>query len=426
MRPGWRWAWSSSGVWIAPVAVAVAIWYAGQSLAYTADPWIVAHSAAGFAPLMLTIPLAAAGAAWEGSRWRHAGWTAIPWSRDGLASAVPLLAPVTAAGVLASLAGMAAEMRTGTGTFLPDVRFLAPAVLLPVAWTVAAFALGTSLNGLWAVPAALGGAYAALVLPITVTNPVWLRHLTATRMNGACCETSADVDWRALAAPSLVALGLLAASWLRLNHHGAIPAALMVGAAVAGGALLAHGLGRGAQVPRDPSALVCAGAAPVVCVWPEHANLAASASGIAAGMTGKWAAAGLPVPDRFTERLAPASPASHSFALSRRSSDPGIRQAFAMAMLPPVPPPCAASPSRDAVWRGADAYPLLLAWLMRTGGSSAAEIAGMLGGEGGGGRVLAAAEQAASRPAAEQRVWFARNLTALSRCDVPAAFDSAP
>lgn len=420
---------SSSALWVGPIAIALTIWYANKSSAYAPfDPYVVEHTAAGADPLFLTLAVVAACAAWEGGRLRRAGWLEWPNVRSPLVTVTPLLAPPLVAGLVATVAGLVWKLHIGGAGLLPDTRFLPTFIIVVIALVLFGFAVGACLPPAIAAPATLVGVYLWMALPSTVSDPIWLRHMSGSKL-GICCGLEFDIDGRALAAPFVVSAGIIGSALALLYARSrtaatrTLVAALPLILGLGGGAAIAHGLPREPVTARSSSLLICSDGAPRVCVWPEHRQLLQEASELASQVVAAWSHIGVGAPSEFTEAFVP-SPSSgqRNIGLRTGADNTDIVHAFSLSMLPEWPE-CEADWAGTAdqpAFLGADAYDSVLAWFEATAGIPREALERDYGNDGTDGEpsVLATVDRVRSLAPQDQQAWLQTNLAALSTCDV--------
>jgi hypothetical protein len=350
--------------WFAiPIAI-FAGWYA--SLLYPSDGYAVGATAAGTGTLPFVGPFCAACAAWEGSRLRRAQLWNAPSVRSQATIALWSLLPTVLVGLLAVIVAISIELaRLGAG--LPDMRFVAMALLDLIAYSALGFAAGLLLPFAVAGPLAIVVAFVWLAF-VPAIQPVWLRHLTG--MFRDCCGLQEDLAPRALLASSIVDLGIIGAAALLVARStvwrrvGGAVATLTV--AVASGVLLVGGMTYAPAIPRDTTALECRTITDAtVCTWPEHQARADEVADIVANVRAGWQLANIDAPSLFTEAhptVVPADALSFRF-VSWSSTRDDIVRALAAAMLPTWPD-CPGGPT------GVVALEYLEAWHAASGGMS--------------------------------------------------------
>lgn len=421
---------SGSTLWVGPLVVALALWYANRTAEYApdVDAYLVEHTAAGADPLFLTLAVVAACAAWEGGRLRRAGWIGLPHARGPFLAAAPLWAPPLVVGLVTAAAGLLWKLHLGGVGLLPDLRFIPTLVIVVAALTLFGFAIGTRVPVVVAAPSVLIAIYLWMAIPGAISNPIWLRHLSGSKL-GACCGLETDIDVRALLAPIVVSVGMIAASLLLLSARPAVAARSTAAAKLAllagliGGAVLAHDLPREPVTARSAEQLVCEEGTPRVCVWPEHRHFLIRTSALATNANAAWARYGVAVPREFTEALvAPDARDQRTFATWSGASDTELSQALALSMMPAWPA-CADQIPEDMnqpVFAGDVAYDYVLAWFEATAGLPLADP-GQDASEDDAfdqSAVTQTVNRVRALPPEQQRPWLEHNLAALSSCDV--------
>jgi len=165
------------------------------------------------------------------------------------------------------------------------------------------FGLGVRLPIVMAGPVTVLGSYVLMVVPL-VLEPSWLRQISG--MWTSCCFIDTDLDPRAVAATSLIGIGLLVAAVMLVSPQLALWTA---GLAALGAVMIAFALA-GLAVNRDSytamvprvGELQCAGTAPQVCVWPEHGDDLSTLAGLTPQVTSAAVQLGLTVPTVMSEQ----------------------------------------------------------------------------------------------------------------------------
>lgn len=390
----------------------------------TSDPYAVALSAAGTVTIAFVAPICAALGAWEGARFRRAGWWSLPHVRSRAVIAASSAAPVIVAGSIAVAAASELQL-VRAGLFVPDVRLLALTIVVIAAHTLLGFAAGLWAPVVVAAPAALVVSFLWMAFPAAM-DPLWLRHLNGSL--STCCMVQQDLALSAVAAAALVASGMIAAALVLIVqqawHRGrAVISILPILVAFVAGSVIASPLGPDPAVARAAAALVCSTdpTGVEVCVWPEHARRLDEVRRVAVRAVTKWDAAGIPAPRRFSE-LEPANAADPAFGFSLRSTEADIISALAYSLLPPWPS-CAETGPYPSAW----ARDQLYAWFAATAGMSEPELVLRFDVPAPPGEQspIAVARALRSRPLADQRLWALSNLEAARGCqaaplDVPA------
>ncbi len=427
----WAALWRRSlAVWLLPLFLVLSIARLQGQPASQAG-YAVALTASGSGIVFLLAPLAAVCAAWEGARLRAPRLREFPRTRPLVQFVGQLILPTLAVTWGALVLSVAAAV----GARTPDATILFSAAFVILAWALLGFALGAVLPAAVALPTSLLAGYLWMALPGAL-EPVWLRHLTGFWFD--CCLTDQALSGRAVTGTALVAVGLLAAAWTLLAVGALRPRLIRIGLPVGTAAvpaviacLVVSSLGPTPTVPRT-SAVVCSPASPVICVWPEHKELLASAQDVAREAGSRWRAAGLAVPDRFSEKASDAgqgvagrnaaglSVIAGSTITVGFGDQPGpndLLTSFVVAILPPPVPRCADT----GPFLGADAYGYLSAWLFLVAGMPDDQIEQRVDAA-----ALIVAHRVEGKAPTERNHWIARNLQALAGCDLRADDGTAP
>lgn len=273
---------TTGGVWIAPLVLGwvwlVTAHEASNEPAYWAgNTVLVGHTLPFYAPAC------AAFAAWEAGRLRRAGVHRLGAVRGRYAIAFSVLWPVALLGVAAVVACLiTVRLQTGVAHDWPHPGVLAMAGYLIVVHTAVGYGLGMMLPRILATPVILVVDYLCLVMPVTITSPMWLRELTGW-LDAPYGDVTITVNPMALVVPMLMATGFLAAvlvsaqiaQWRR-NRFVRIGAAA-VASAVCLGVFTASAVAPVRNWTGDPppqartDAPVCADGSPRVCVPVEAA-----------------------------------------------------------------------------------------------------------------------------------------------------------
>jgi hypothetical protein len=277
----WLRARSSVPFWGGLVILSLMLW-AGMQAAngFTVERYWPALLTYAGASLPLTLPLAGAIAAWQGhAAARREAQSST--SRDRLLQAARKLWPVLAPLVLGYLAVLVTTVSTsGLPAAASPEAMLVPLSLFGLAVTACSFGyiLGTVLHAGLAVPAAGVLLYAWYRMPEPVGGSVlaW-RHVTGFNLSDCCLwvDVAPNPTSQVIAlASGAIAVWLLALLvWIRPGWRRAVAvtaAALALATVLAVVAPTVPRLGEAGWVPRDAAALVCSGAAPQVCLWPEQ------------------------------------------------------------------------------------------------------------------------------------------------------------
>ncbi|MFJ8044563.1 hypothetical protein ACIRBX_29080 [Kitasatospora sp. NPDC096147] len=311
-------------VLVAPVQVVLAVLLLRKpAVAGQVDGYWTGATAVAMWALIVVAPLGAACAAWEAGRIRQAGWAGWTPARGGLHVAARALGPVLAGGLSALVAALlTVRWEMGAAPGGPDPLILGAAVLVLIGQLAVGYAVGLLVRPVVAVPVVLVADYLWNVYP-PAGDPLWLRLLPGPVRD--CCDSGSVPLPGAVAAPALLALGLLAVAGAVVVHRwhparsgppglpglprlsgpalGMVVAPLLLAAAAAGSVGLVRDLGLDPYRARSAAELVCRQepGGPEVCVWPEHAGRLPTASAALAGASARLAAAGVPVPKVITE-----------------------------------------------------------------------------------------------------------------------------
>lgn len=393
----------SPALWLAPLVVALCVYYA-HGLGSETDFYPLREWTRGLSTVFLAGPVAAACAAWDVARMRVGGAFDIPSARSRVVVLTDLLWPVFVLACLEVLVGGVSR----AGLTPPPASVLPVAAAAIAAQIALGTALGAYLRPATATAVALFTSYAWMVLP-SAGEPLWLRHLNGAWMS--CCQIQHDIAARAVLAALTVNVALIAAAVLLTSElprrvaTASTVGVLVVG--VVGGAIAAAPLGADPVGPRQAT-MSCSATEPQVCLWPEHTKELATVTAVAAEASGAWRAAGITVPNRFTESLP--GPDTASFGIVTGASRDEIVMSLADSLLPPWP--------ACAEVAGYPAYPAsnrARLWL--------AQLAGVrttpqdLGFDE---RDITAVRRVQSAPVEQQREWFEAARTALAGCDRPA------
>ena len=363
----------------------------------------------GLSTMAIVVPIAAALAAYEGSRLRSARVRAYPGVRSPTAIALRSLLPVYVAAMVAvGVATLRTTLPVG-GIGPADLVAICVPLAMGAGFLAVGYTLGLALPATVALPLAPVATWFCLVYPGAI-EPLWLRHLTG--YFSECCLIDTRPAPAAIAAPILVGLGLLGASWLTWSRIArsmrAGGAVVIVGAALALGAVLVSDLGASPTVARDPSELLCRGTTPRVCLWPEHSGAAELVAARARRAGARLAARGVRVPATVSERPE-AQRDVWRIGLGDEIDEPAVDSVLLQGMLPDLPACAETKPYPADEVRGA-----LLLWLADAGGVRRDVLGDSLPED----RRLADRVRTGDRAA--QLAWFRSNVAALGRCGTPA------
>ncbi|MFJ7989983.1 hypothetical protein [Streptomyces sp. NPDC096351] len=356
--------------------------------------------------LGFTVPACAACAAWEGARIRRSGILTSTPVRSPLAIALSVVTPVLVLGLVAVLLPLLMLLPYAQG--LPggaSFAVIGLELLVVTAHSFLGYAAGFVLPRLLAAPAVLMAVWLWMAYPAAL-EPFWIRQLNGHNLN-ECCALDQVVDGRAVAAPALVAGGLLLAAviWIQGRRFAARALApVVVALGLAAGAVIGMPLGYQAGVPRASSELSCDAGTPAVCLWPEQMQEAAAIRSLSSRAAERLARLEVPV---ATELTLPAV----------RPRDDQIIASVALSAIPSEPPRCAES----GPWPGNIAQGPLMAWLVQTAGADMRFVQGSYTSED-----VRTVKQVMSLPESEQTRWFRKNAATLKNCVERPALNPAP
>ncbi|MFE0106943.1 hypothetical protein [Streptomyces sp. NPDC059009] len=401
------WLRSQAALYAVPLMLALAYYFLRSSLVDLGDNWFRATAIAG-GVVVVTAPVGGALAAWEADRLRRGRVYSRPGARSmAVVVGWSLWPTVLACLVLqgAALALVWPAMADVPG--LPEPRLALVTFAVTLGFVAVGFAVGRRIRPVLSVPLLLVGGWIALAYPAAM-EPFWIRHLTGNLRT--CCSTNQVPDARALIAPSLVALGAMAASGLvalrRRPGKLLVGAALMTVAAVLASAIgLVHGMGWQAAKPRTEG-LRCAPERGVeICLWPEDEARREWAADRLVTAAHRLHAAGLPLPHRITE--GPANGNESWNAIAAHNGTPVDVSTSIVSGLLPAPPPCA----RTQDYPGGAATPVIGAWLGLHAGLPESVLVQKSGQEG-----LHRARQVLKLSKSRQLAWFQQNKAAMRQC----------
>ncbi|MEW2130375.1 hypothetical protein [Streptomyces sp. NPDC005435] len=268
---------TTPALWAAPL-VCFLVWYVSDyetsgGLAYWGGNTTIAGHVVPF-----YAPACAACAAWQAGRLRRAGIARLAPVRGRYVTAAQALWPVALLGVLGVGVALAtARLNSGPARDWPHPGVLALCGLLIVVHCVIGYVAGSALPRLLAPPLVLVADYLALTLPVTTTDPLWLREITGW-LNEPVNDLTSAVNPMALIAPALLAAGIAAAvvvgAELRSRTRAPLPVSLGCAAvclAVFAAAAVWPVRNWDGQPPvyARTDAPVCSGHAPRICVPTE-------------------------------------------------------------------------------------------------------------------------------------------------------------
>ncbi|KPM51118.1 hypothetical protein ACG83_37510 [Frankia sp. R43] len=378
--------------------------------------WVTGSAKASYA-LPFVAPVCAAAAAWEAGRLRRSGALRLAPARSVFHVLLRLVSPIAAAGLLGLLLSYLAvgfELDAVTGH--PSPVIAAAAVAVVTGMTAAGLIFGWFLPGVIAAPAVAVLGWILITYPVTVSPP-WLRHLNG--MPEDCCMLAAQPSAGVFFAPAALAAGavLVLILLVRETRHPRwmlLPGLAVSAVAVTAACLTARSMGDSPQSERDPGDLRCAGSSPLVCVWPEHANLLSEAATQAQVVRSRLQAIGLDVPGTASE----ASTADWFFYLPSDADAAEVRLALARAVVP-RPPECEPGrpPRQLPPWESMRtassslAVPYLQAWLALQVGVPEQYVANAYPVD-----VLTYLHERTEKPISRQREEYERTLALVRNC----------
>lgn len=352
-------------------------------------------------------PACAVCAAWEGARLRSSGLLRAAQVRSPLTVAAAHLLPTLLLGIASVFLSLLLVAPAAWGQIGgPSLDILGLQLLVISSHIAVGYVLGLSMAKLIALPLALIGSFVWMAYPASMSR-MWVRQLNGHNLI-ECCSLSHVVDTRALVAPALVAVGVMACCLVMMMCRSRalrLLALLPVFTALAAGYHVAKPLGYEAAKERDPAALACEGGTPVVCLWPEQQN------GEDPRKVHEW---GSDAGERLTAAGVPMD-LIVTFSSVNPTEDE-VRYTVAGSPVWDVYPECA---TRQA-WLGGEALGPLQAWLALTAGVNVSSGRSGLTGE-----ELDIAQSVSELEPSLQADWFDMNLQALGQCEQPPPLDPA-
>ena len=254
------------------VVVVAGLYQLGDFRLYPYWNQAVSVSAAGF---RIGLPLAAAVAAWEGTRLRRLHLDRRLAMQPPLAIVWPQLLPIVlavAVGYGTVLSGSLGEVASLSGGFNGWILLSYFATTLSA--VLSGYILGFYFVAPVAIPVALILNYQWASFPLQDGSNLSWRHMSGYTLIDCCTTVYEQPAPVALLAPLFMAAALLFSVavlfwtvrvWIRAVST---LAAITVAALIA--YILVSPLSAYPSEMRDPSALVCKGNEPVVCIWPEQ------------------------------------------------------------------------------------------------------------------------------------------------------------
>lgn len=258
-----------------------------------------------YGALVLIAPVVALGGALTGGRLRRSGLLQH-WGphRRGASRVWFNLAALPVVAFSALLWALMASAAASSGSSYPllDPRLAVAAALQSAAYVLLGLALGSNLPSVMAVPVALVLPYVLIAFPPALST-YWIRHVTGISNN--CCWIYEDLPSRALGAHLAFSLSLALAAAAALpawNARANVTRALLLTLASVSlltAFLSAQIFGPSASESRA-GAPDCSSASGVeLCLWSEHEKNRSEAEQVLQRILSQ--AAGVDIPDRFTE-----------------------------------------------------------------------------------------------------------------------------
>ncbi|MFE2723052.1 hypothetical protein [Kitasatospora sp. NPDC059327] len=397
---------TSAALRAAPIALVWILMYSGKMTGWITNGYWPSVTAQSSFLLNFTAPAVAACGAWEGLKVRRSAVLDTAPARSTTAIALSALAPVLALGALSVLAALAVFIPQASGLpGWPTPTVITVELLVVLAHTTVGYALGLTLPRLLAVPLTLVASFLWMAYPSTL-DAFWVRQLNGRNLT-ECCALDEVPALRALAAPTVAVLGLLAAAWIwtALRERRRLTAAVTLVVTTAAGAWIAGPLGYHAASARPASEQTCTTTTPRVCLWPEQKAEAANITEWATQAQLRLQAAGL-------TDSAPVSP------FSSRPTRDEVQSLVALQQIPNRAPQCAME--RGGRWPGVEAVAPLSSWLKLTAGVTPRTVEGRYREQ-----EVRIASQVMALPRDEQLAWFRANADTLNRCDIKPVLDPA-
>ncbi|WP_436737930.1 DUF7224 domain-containing protein [Streptomyces sp. BBFR102] len=424
---GLKTALRTSGVlWLAPLVLGMS-WHLTHFDSRRLPPYWAGNTALAALCVAMYGPACAALAARQAGRLRRAGLPGLAPVRSRYATALNALWPVAALGVAAvGVSLVTVRIDTGSAHDWPHLGVLALCGALIAAHTVAGYAAGWVLPRLLAPPLVLVADYLWIVLPNTIVDPMWPRHLTGM-LDGPVGNFALTTHPVALWAPGILAVGVALAvvlggeaARLPVLARSRLP---RFGAAAAVGAIVVAACGAFASAPvrgwdGDPppyarsDAPVCTGSAPRVCVPADFGGDLGTITEAADSVVDRLAEAGVPRPRQIS--YVTADPADRRADTWYHFLRPGAdrteaERAIAMAAAPPLD-------CRGYVGSGS----ALEAWLLLTTGTDRDTVARMVLRQ----DLLLLDDLVLPLSRAEQGLWFTETSASLRKCRYTADADA--
>lgn len=371
-------------------------------------------SAGNFLPLVVV----AVAAAWEGGRQSSStlGISASVRSPFVIAaiSVLPAFVVVTMSHLAATVLVLSSNDLTPP---IPELPLYIGLLALLFGVGVTSWFVGYFLTNVIAAPLMAVIVYFLAILP-SLTKHQEFRALVADR--SGCCGIDQQVDWRSIATPLFIALGVVfvaiaIASWLWIRG-GLYPLAGIIGVAALGIGLALPGQMNDpwAATARSAAELRCETSSATgieYCVWPEQQSQLEALRSTGDGILTAWRSRDL-IPDPSLVSLGEtgqAEPGQFSIDLPPDASNGEIALALAFGALPD--PSRCQGPALDGF-----SFFTMVVWLAVAGGTpiddpAFDQFAGM--------RPTSLLDEVASiraRPVDDQLAWFTSNAATLATC----------
>jgi hypothetical protein len=332
--------WFSGAAWMAPVAVGLGVLLLSAN-ELSGAPSAVTAGVQGAWPVIVVAPVVATGAAITGGRLRRARWHIRPTSRSTASLLAETLWPHVGVGVLALVVTTVIALVDLPYAGLPDLRPLAAASVVVVAFAVLGFALGLRVWMPLALVAASGGTFYLLAFRVTV-EPLWVRHLGGV---DECCQVFETLSNRVPGASVLTACALLVLGAVAVARRPRRAGSVLVGAGLAT-VLLATGVSLVSGMGSSPATLrtgemTCRQGVVEYCVWPEQGARLAQMVRVGDSVLGSVSTttgASLPVALTASRDI---RPSENTFEVPQSEDDLDVAREIGSAAAPALTSQCA-------------------------------------------------------------------------------------
>jgi len=371
-------------------------------------------SAGTFLPLMV----AAVASAWEGGRLSDSSVAISTSPRHPLIIATLSILPTFIVVTLSHLAATAIVLAShGVNRPLPEPRLYLGLIALIYGISILSWFVGYFFTNVIGAPLMAVLVYLLAISP-SLTSHIGYRAMVADR--STCCGIDEQVDWRSVATPLYIALGLILvslaiASWLWIRR-GVYPVLGLIGVAaiVAGLVLPGQMTNRFATSPRDADQFICETSTETsikYCVWPEQRSSLSSIREFADKALKTWSEQGvIGLPKAVSSRKAGQTSDGYlAVSFPPNPTQGAIGLALATGSLPD-PSLCQGQAPRSF------GYFQLVIWLAIDGGASPDDTAfKQFRGRGSSGS-LQDALAIRQQPINDQITWYTQNSEALRSC----------